>query len=321
MRYRTLGRTGLEVSEIGFGTWGVGADAWKGGTDADSLAAMHRAIELGVNFIDTAIVYGSGHSEKLVGQIKREHPELMIATKINPANWEWPASDATPADEAFSAEHVIARTEESLRNLATDVIDVQQFHVWSDAWVDKGSWLEGIEQLKRDGKIRFFGISVNDAQPDSALKLVETGLVDSIQVIYNIFDQAPEDNLFPACERNDVGIIVRVPFDEGALTGKVTPDTVFEEGDFRNDYFKGNRKTEVWEAVHKIAADLDIPLERLPEIALRFCLIPDVVSTVIPGMRSIPHVESNIAAGDAGLLTPDQIEILRAHRWVHDWYH
>jgi len=321
MRYRTLGRTGLEVSEIGFGTWGVGADAWKGGTDADSLAAMHRAIELGVNFIDTAIVYGSGHSEKLVGQIKREHPEVMIATKVNPANWEWPASDTTPADDAFSAAHVIARTEESLRNLGTDVIDVQQFHVWSDSWVDKGSWLEGIEQLKRDGKIRFFGVSVNDAQPDSALKLVETGLVDSVQVIYNIFDQAPEDNLFPACERRDVGIIVRVPFDEGALTGKVTPETVFEEGDFRNDYFKDNRKAEVWEAVQKIAADLDIPLERLPEIALRFCLIPDVVSTVIPGMRSIPHVESNIAAGDAGLLTPDQIEILRAHRWVHDWYH
>jgi aryl-alcohol dehydrogenase-like predicted oxidoreductase len=321
VRYRTLGRTGLEVSEIGFGTWGVGADAWKGGTDADSLAAMRRAIELGVNFIDTAIVYGSGHSEKLVGQIKREHPEVMIATKVNPANWEWPASDETPADEAFSAAHVIARTEESLRNLGADVIDVQQFHVWSDAWVDKGSWLEGIEQLKRDGKIRFFGVSVNDAQPDSVLKLVETGLVDSIQVIYNIFDQAPEDNLFPACERRDVGIIVRVPFDEGALTGKVTPDTVFEEGDFRNDYFKGNRKTEVWEAVHKLTADLDIPLERLPELALRFTLVPDVVSTVIPGMRSIPHVESNIAAGDAGLLTPDQIEILRAHRWVHDWYH
>jgi aryl-alcohol dehydrogenase-like predicted oxidoreductase len=320
VRYRTLGRTGLEVSEIGFGTWGVGADAWKGGTDADALAAMHRAIELGINFLDTAIVYGSGHSEKLVGQIKREHPEVMIATKVNPANLEWPASDATPADEAFSAAHVIARTEESLRNLAIDVIDVQQFHVWSDTWVDNGSWLEGIEQLKRDGKIRFFGVSVNDAQPDSALKLVETGLVDSIQVIYNIFDQAPEDNLFPACERHDVGIIVRVPFDEGALTGKVMPDTVFEQGDFRADYFKDDRKAEVWEAVHKIMADLDIPLERLPEIALRFTLVPDVVSTVIPGMRTVPHVESNVAAGDAGPLTPDQIELLRAHRWVHDWY-
>ena len=237
MRYRTLGRTGLEVSEIGFGTWGVGADAWKGGTDADSLAAMHRAIELGVNFIDTAIVYGSGHSEKLIGQIKREHPELMIATKVNPANWEWPASDATPADEAFSAAHVIARTEESLRNLATDVIDVQQFHVWSDAWVDKGTWLEGIEQLKRDGKIRFFGVSVNDAQPDSVLKLVETGLVDSIQVIYNIFDQAPEDALFPLCEELGIAVIARVPYDEGSLAGQIRADSVFPEGDFRRTYF------------------------------------------------------------------------------------
>lgn len=321
MRYRKLGRTGLEVSEIGFGTWGVGADAWKGGTDSDSLAAMHRAIELGVNFLDTAIVYGSGHSENLVGQIKREHPEVLIATKINPANWEWPAKDTTAADDAFSAEHVIARTEESLRNLGVETIDVQQFHVWSDSWVGQGTWIDGIERLKADGKIRFFGVSVNDAQPDSALKLVETGLVDSVQVIYNIFDQAPEDNLFPACERRDIGVIVRVPFDEGALTGKVKPDTVFQEGDFRADYFKGERKAEVWEAVNKVAADLEIPLERLPEIALRFCLVPDVVSTVIPGMRTIPHVESNIAAGDAGPLTPEQIEKLRAHRWVHDWYH
>jgi len=321
MRNRKLGRTGLEVSQIGYGAWGIGADAWKGGTDADSLAAMRRAIELGVNFIDTAIVYGSGHSEKLVGQIKRDYPEVTIATKINPANWEWPAQDSTAADDAFSAEHVIARTEESLRNLGIETIDVQQFHVWSDSWVGQGTWIDGIERLKHDGKIRFFGVSVNDAQPDSVLKLVETGLVDTVQVIYNIFDQAPEDNLFPACERNDVGVIVRVPFDEGALTGKVTPDTVFEEGDFRADYFKDNRKTEVWEEVQKIAADLEIPLEGLPEIALRFCLAPDVVSTVIPGMRSVRHVESNVAAGEAGPLSPEQVAKLRPHRWVHDWYH
>jgi aryl-alcohol dehydrogenase-like predicted oxidoreductase len=321
MRSRKLGRTGLEVSQIGYGAWGIGADAWKGANDADSLAAMRRAIELGVNFIDTAIVYGSGHSEKLVGQIKREFPEVHVATKINPADWEWPAKDSTPADEAFSAEHVIARTEESLRNLGVDVIDVQQFHVWSDSWVGQGTWIDGIERLKHEGKIRFFGVSVNDAQPDSVLKLVETGLVDSVQVIYNIYDQAPEDNLFPACERNNVGVIVRVPFDEGALTGKVRPDTVFEEGDFRNTYFSGDRKEQVWESVQKIAADLEIPLERLPEIALRFCLVPDVVSTVIPGMRSVAHVESNVAAGEAGPLSPEQVEKLRAHRWVHDWYH
>ena len=165
MRYRKLGRTGLEVSEIGFGAWGIGADAWKGAEDETSLAAMRRAIELGVNFIDTAIAYGLGHSEKLVGQIKREHPEVIVATKINPANQEWPAKDTTQADEAFSAEHVIARTEQSLRNLGLEAVDVQQLHVWSDNWLGQGTWLEGIERLKADGKIRFFGVSVNDAQP------------------------------------------------------------------------------------------------------------------------------------------------------------
>jgi aryl-alcohol dehydrogenase-like predicted oxidoreductase len=320
MRYRKLGRTGLEVSEIGFGAWGIGADMWKGAEDETSLAAMRRAIELGVNFIDTAIVYGSGHSEKLVGQIKREHPEVIIASKVNPANQEWPAKHTTPADVAFSAEHVIARTEKSLRNLGVGTIDVQQFHVWSDSWVGQGSWLDGIERLKADGKIRFFGVSVNDAQPSSVLKLVETGLVDSVQVIYNIFDQAPEDNLFPACERNDVGVIVRVPLDEGALTGKVRPDTVFPEGDFRNGYFSGDRKAQVWERVQKIAADLGIEIEQLPQAALRFCLVPDAVSTVIVGMRSIGHVEANAAVSDAGPLSAEQVELLRPHRWVHDWY-
>ena len=201
------------------------------------------------------------------------------------------------------------------------MIDVQQFHVWSDAWVSKGTWLEGIERLKADGKIRFFGVSINDCQPDSALELVESGLVDSVQVIYNVYDQAPEDKLFPACERNDVGVIVRVPFDEGSLTGKVTPDTVFEEGDFRNTYFAGDRKQQVWDSVLKIASDLEISLDRLPEIALRFCLMPDAVSTVIPGMRSVAHVNSNVAASDAGSLTAEQIARLRPHRWVHDWYH
>jgi aryl-alcohol dehydrogenase-like predicted oxidoreductase len=321
MRTRKLGKTGLEVSEIGFGAWGIGADAWVGADDASSLASMRRAVELGVNFIDTAIVYGSGHSEELVGKIKREHPEVLVSTKINPANWQWPADPRTAADDSFSAEHVIARTEESLRNLGVDTIDVQQFHVWADTWIGQGTWLDGIERLKHDGKIRFFGVSVNDSDPDSALKLVDTGLVDTIQVIYNVFDQAPEDNLFPLCEQMGVGVIVRVPFDEGALTGKVRPDTVFPEGDFRNDYFKGDRKQQVWDAVQRICADLDIPLERLPEVALRFTLVPDVVSVVIPGMRRVDHVESNVAAEEAGPLTPEQVEILRRHRWIHQWYH
>jgi aryl-alcohol dehydrogenase-like predicted oxidoreductase len=322
MRYRRLGKTGLEVSEIGFGAWGIGADLWKGATDSESLAAMRRAVELGVTFIDTAIAYGDGHSEELVGRIRREFPErVIVATKINPANFHWPADHSSPADESFSKEHVIARTEQSLRNLGLETIDVQQFHVWSDNWLGEGSWLEGIEQLKAEGKIRFFGVSANDVEPDSVLKLVETGLVDTVQVIYNIFDQAPEDNLLPLCRKMDVGVIVRVPFDEGALTGKVRPDTVFPEGDFRNDYFAGERKARVWERVQAIAADLGIPVERMPEAALRFCLSNDAVSTVIAGMRTVAHVEANTAVSDLGPLAPDEVERLHGHRWVHQWYH
>jgi len=320
MHYRRLGHTGLEVSEIGFGAWGIGADAWKGASDSESLDSMRRAVELGVTFIDTAIAYGSGHSEELVGQIKRESPEVAIATKINPANLEWPAKHTTPADVAFSAEHVIERTEQSLRNLGLETIDLQQFHVWSDSWVDQGTWLEGIEKLKADGKIRFFGISVNDHEPESVLKLVSSGLVDSVQVIYNIFDQSPEDELLPLCERHDVGVIVRVPLDEGGLTGKVQPDTVFQPGDWREGYFQGERKIEAWKRVLAITVDLGVETERMPEMALRFCLSHRAVSTVIVGMRTVAHVEANTAVSDGEVLSADQIARLRTHRWVRNWY-
>ncbi|MGZ4384653.1 MAG: aldo/keto reductase [Gaiellaceae bacterium] len=321
MLQRTLGRTGLEVSEIGFGAWGIGGDAWHGATDERSLEAMRRAVELGINFIDTAIAYGNGHSEELVGVVKREHPDVIVASKVNPANWQWPALDGTPPDDCFPAEHVVARTEQSLRNLGLETIDLQQFHVWSDEWVDQGTWLEGVERLKRDGKIRFFGVSLNDAQGNSAVKLVESGLVDTVQVVYNIFDQAAEQLLYPACARHDVGVIVRVPLDEGGLTGNVRPETEFEQGDFRGDYFRGERKAEVWRRVQAIASDLDIPVERVPEIAIRFCLTPAVVSTVIVGMRSPERVETNAAFSDGATLTHEQLDTLREHMWVRDWYH
>jgi aryl-alcohol dehydrogenase-like predicted oxidoreductase len=320
VRYRRLGRTGLEVSEIGFGAWGIGGDAWQGATDERSLEALRRAVELGINFVDTAIAYGDGHSEELVGRIKREHPDLIVATKINPANWQWPAIHGQPADDYFPAEHVVARTEQSLRNLGLETIDLQQFHVWSDDWVDQGTWREGIERLKRDGKIRFFGVSLNDAEGNSAVRLVESGLVDSVQVVYNIFDQAAEQLLFPACEHRNVGVIVRVPLDEGGLTGQVRPETEFEPGDFRADYFKGERKAEVWRRVQAIAADLQVPIERLPELAIRFCLTPAAVSTVIVGMRSPERVEANAAFSDGVTLTHEQLETLRKHMWVRDWY-
>jgi aryl-alcohol dehydrogenase-like predicted oxidoreductase len=222
--------------------------------------------------------------------------------------------------ETFPAEHVIACTEESLANLGSESIDVQQFHVWSDEWIDKGDWLEAVQELKKQGKVRFFGVSINDCQPENAIKLVETGVVDTVQVIYNIFEQNPEDKLLPACERHRVGVIVRVALDEGGLTGEITPDTTFEAGDFRNNYFRGDRKQQVYKRVQNIASDLGIPLDDMPELALRYVLSHPAVSTVIAGMRSIRNVERNCQVGDGRGLPLGKVEKLKAHRWARNFY-
>jgi aryl-alcohol dehydrogenase-like predicted oxidoreductase len=321
MRYRRLGRTGLQVSEVGYGAWGIGKSMWLGADDDESLRALRRAIELGINVIDTAYGYGDGHSERLVGSAVRQAAETVyVATKIPPKNRKWPARSGTPAEEAFPADWVVRCTEVSLERLGLECIDVQQFHVWSDEWVGEGDWLDGVERLKREGKIRFFGVSINDHEPSNAVRLVESGLVDTVQVIYNVFDQSPEDELFPAVEAADVGVIARVPFDEGSLTGTIRPDTVFPDGDFRNRYFAGDRKSEVWERVQSVAADLGVSAEEIASVALRFCLSHPAVSTTIPGMRSTRNVERNADAAEAGPLGDDQLEALRRHRWIRDFY-
>lgn len=321
MHYRSLGKTGLQVSEIGFGAWGIGQRDWIGATDDESVKALHRAIDLGLNFIDTALGYGAGHSERLIGRVVRERSEtVFVASKIPPKNGEWPARKGVPVHETFPADHVIACTEESLRNLGLDAIDVQQFHVWSDEWVGEGDWLEAVQKLKEQGKIRHFGISVNDHEPDNALKLVKTGVVDTVQVIYNIFDQSPEDRLLPLCREQGVGVIVRVALDEGGLTGRIGPDTTFPDGDFRNRYFRGDRKRQVYERVSRIAADLGIGTEQMAETALRFVLSHPAVSTVIPGMRSVRNVERNIPVGDGRGLPADMRGKLKKHRWIRNFY-
>ena len=285
------------------------------------VKALNKAIDLGLNFIDTALVYGDGHSESLVGKVVKGRSEtIYVASKIPPKNFQWPAQRGVSVKEAFPADHVIASTEESLKNLGLGTIDVQQFHVWSDEWADKGDWLDAIQKLKKDGKIRFFGVSINDNQPENAIRLIETGAVDTVQVIHNIFEQAPEDHLYPACEKHQVGVIVRVPFDEGSLTGKITPDTKFDSADFRSRYFRGERKKEVYDRVQKIVSDLGITLDQMPEIALRYVLSHPAVSTVIPGMRSVRNVERNCAVGDGKGLTKDQVNKLKAHRWAHTFY-
>jgi aryl-alcohol dehydrogenase-like predicted oxidoreductase len=321
MHRRPLGRTGLEVSEVGYGAWGIGGSQWIGAQDDESVRALEKSIDLGLNFIDTALAYGPHHSERLVGEVVRRRPETVhVATKIPPKNLKWPARPGTPVEDAFPGEHVRTCTERSLKNTGLDVLDLQQFHVWDDDWAQQGDWLETVQALKDEGKIRFFGVSINDHEPENALDLIETGAVDTVQVIYNVFDQSPEDVLLPACEEQGVGVLARVPFDEGSLTGRIGADTTFPEDDFRNGYFRGDRKVEVAVRVQAIVDDLGIEMDDLPEVALRYILSNPAVSTAIPGMRSLRNVERNCAVADGNGLPPEQVGLLHGHRWIRNFY-
>jgi len=321
MRYRTLGKTGWQVSEIGFGAWGIGGKQWLGGDDDESLRALRRALELGLNFVDTALAYGDGHSEELVGRVVRDAPgKVYVATKIPPKNRLWPARPGIDIKEVFPYEYMIACTEESLRNLSLETIDLQQLHVWNPEWTGREEWRRALEDLKRSGKVRAVGISITEHDPDSALDVVKTGLIDTVQVIYNIFDQTPERHLFPLCQEYGVGVLARVPLDEGALTGAITEDTKFEPGEFREWYFRGDRKRQVVERVRALQRDLENETDTLAETALRFCLSHPAVSTVIPGMRKIRNVESSISVSEKGPLPPTTLAKLRKHAWNKNFY-
>jgi aryl-alcohol dehydrogenase-like predicted oxidoreductase len=314
MQYRTFGRTGWQVSDLGYGMWGMGG--WSGSDDAESLASLHRAVEGGCTFFDTALAYGVGHSERLLGQVVRAHPGrgLIVATKVPPKNLKWPGKAEYPAADTFPADHIREFTAKSLENLGLDRIDLLQFHVWDDAWAGDDGWKRAIEDLKRTGTIRAFGISVNRWQPENVLRAIDTGLVDAVQVVYNVFDQAPEDRLFPACRAANVAVIARVPFDEGALTGTLTRDTRFPEGDWRGTYFTQAHLDATLTRVERLMPLLPEGMS-LPELALRFILSSPDVSTVIPGMRKARHVDANLAASDRGPLPADLVQALRAHRW------
>ena len=320
MKYRTLGRTGYQVSEVGYGPWGIGRKMWRGGDDKQSLRALHRAADLGLNFLDTALIYGEGHSERLIGQFLKELParSVYVATKVPPLNLQWPAQGSLR--EVFPRKHIIASAETSLRNLSVDHLDLLQLHVWSPDWMNENEWYEALTELKKSGKVNFFGVSVNDHKPEEALPLVRSGLIDSVQVIFNIFDQSPLQELFAVCLENNVGVIVRVPFDEGALCGKITPETRFAKKDWRNRYFAGDRKQEIFDRVSRIKELLEPGEETLPELALRFCLHPQAVSTVIPGMRSSHHVDANLRVSGQPPLTSEMLSQLKNHSWEKNFY-
>ncbi|MDX2151656.1 MAG: aldo/keto reductase [Bryobacteraceae bacterium] len=321
MRYRRLGKTGFEVSEVGFGAWGIGGKQWRADNDDESLAALRRAIELGVNFIDTALAYGDGKSEKLVGEVVRSAgKEVLVATKVPPKNRIWPARGEFAIGEVFPYEYVVASTEESLRNLGLERIDLQQLHVWTPEWTGRDEWKRAAEDLKRAGKIRAFGISVTEHEPDTVLDAIRTGLVDAVQVIYNIFDQSPERALFPLCQESGVGVLARVPLDEGALTGAITEDTDLSGDEFRSWYFRGDRKRQVVEHVEPLKKEFAGEPGTLAENALRFVLSHPAVSTVIPGMRRVRTVESSVSVSDSGGLRPELLERVKRHAWQRSFY-
>ncbi len=325
MRRRTLGRTGISVSEIGFGGWGIGKSMWGRTDDAESLRALHAALEAGIDYFDTAFAYGHGHSERLIARtLKESGRRATVSTKIPPKNMEWPAHPWTALALAFPPDWIVSCVERSLRNLATDCLTLEQFHVWTDNWLRDPLWPEvaaTFEGLKKEGKLRFVGASINSDDPDSALGLVASGLVDQVQVLFNLFDQRAADRLLPLCAEKGVAVVVRCPFDEGGLTGELRPHTKFEPEDFRSHYFAGERLAETCRraaALEKAALGPKAP--SLAIAALKYCLSFAAVSTVIPGMRKASHVLQNIQASDGNYYDPEELEALRAHRWIRNFY-
>ncbi len=323
---RTLGTTGYDVSELGFGGWGLGGDQWRGAEDSEGRDALREALEAGVTFFDTALAYGDGHSERLMGKVLRaaiRDGRAVVATKVRPLNDEWPGDGNKSVTAVFPARHLSACTEASLKNLGVEALQVQQLHVWHDAWLDDPKWGESYDRmarLKKEGKVLHWGISINDHAPATALRALADPIFETAQVIYNIYDRSAEVALFALARKKPLGVIVRVPFDEGALTGRIRSGTVFPAGDWREQYFQGDRRAEVERRADALARLLDDHVRTLPELALRFCLSSPEVSTVIPGMRSAEHVRSNVAASRKGPLSPGMVSRLAGHAWEKNWY-
>ncbi|RAJ79109.1 aryl-alcohol dehydrogenase-like predicted oxidoreductase [Chitinophaga dinghuensis] len=314
MEYRVFGKTGWKVSEIGYGMWGMAG--WTGSEEKEVNIALDRSIELGCNFFDTAWGYGEGLSEEILNKTIRRHPgkRLYAATKVPPKNRKWPSKPEYKLSDVFPADYIIEYTEKSLKNLGVECIDLQQFHVWEDSWAQQDEWKEAITKLQQQGKVKHWGISVNRWEPDNCLETLQTGLIDAVQVIYNIFDQAPEDNLLPLCREMNIGVIARVPFDEGTLTGTFTKETTFPEGDWRASYFVPENLNSSVE--HADALKPLIPEGMtMPEMALRFILSNPDISTTIPGMRKLRNVNANMAASDGKGLSQQLLQELKSHRW------
>ncbi len=314
MQIKTAPRLGVPVSRLGYGMWGLAG--WKDTDDAQVEVALDHAVAAGVTFFDTAFAYGDGRSETILGKLVRRHPSvrLFTASKLPPKNRTWPAPSTAPLDDCFPAAHIREYTEKTLANLGLPHLDLMQFHVWQDAWAKDERWQREVESLKREGLIKAIGISLNRWEPWNGLAAVKTGLIDAVQVVYNVFDQSPEDELFPLCRERGVAIIARVPFDEGSLAGQLTRDKVFPEGDFRRSYFSPENTAATMDRIEELLRVVPEGMT-MPEMALRFILSNPDVTTVIPGMRRVQSVQGNVGAEAAGPLPASLITELRRHRW------
>jgi aryl-alcohol dehydrogenase-like predicted oxidoreductase len=323
VKNRTFGRTGLEVSEIGFGAWAIGG-SWGSQDDRDSLEALHRALDLGVNFIDTAAGYGDGRSERIIGKVleeRREEGRVIVTTKTPPAPGPWPPSPYDRWEDRYSEQYLRRSVEERLSNLGTEAIDVLLLHTWTRAWNRDPAPLEILRKLKKEGKLRFFGISTPEHDQNALVEPMKEGWLDVVEVIYNIFEQEPAAELLPVARQKGVGVIARMPFDESALTGKLTESTTFEEGDFRNNYFMGDRLVRTVREVRKVEADLEGSGYTLPQAAIKFVLAHPAVSLTIPGMRNLRQVEQNLAVSELPDMPEELQSRLRAHNWRRAfWY-
>lgn len=321
MKYRAFGKTGFETSEIGFGGWAIGG-SWGPQNDKDSVAALHRALDMGVNFIDTAEGYGEGRSERVIGQVLKERKEeIFVATKTAPAPGDWPPSYFENWEARYSEAHLRKNVEERLRNLGTDSIDLLQLHTWTRAWNRDPQPFAILRKLQQEGKIRHIGISTPEHDQNSVIDLIRGGWIDSVQLIYNIFEQEPAADLLPIAQDHGVAVIVRVALDEGSLTGKFTADHTFAEDDFRRNFFAGNRLERTVQRVEKIKDDFKDSGYTMPQLALKFALSHPAVSNVIPGIRNVGQAEANCAVSDLADLNPEQIKRLQKHQWRRAfWY-
>jgi aryl-alcohol dehydrogenase-like predicted oxidoreductase len=326
MKYRILGKTGFKVSEVGFGAWGIGGGMWGSVSAEESLKALHKAYALGVNFYDTAWVYGDqktrdGQSEKLVGRFAKEvgRDKVYIASKVPPMNFTWPARPGVVASQVFPKNWIVGKVNDSLSRLNIDCLDLMQFHVWQDSFVEEDEWKNALQDLTKEGKVKFWGLSLNDYQPDNCKKTIETGLISSVQLIFNIFHQMPTA-MFPFYKEHNVGVIARVPLDEGGLTGNINEETVFPPGDFRSGYFGGKRKSELVKRINELKGLLGDEAQDLSELALRYILSFDEVSTVIPGMRSEAHCLANAMICDGRKLSNRLLQELKKFTWERNFY-